>query len=109
MFNRKYKRDLRLLEGVVEDLEDRLNSIEVVNEKLDHVLVDNYFKDCPCCRGEGDKILKKDAREFIALAYSWDRSIPVNEVYCTAKAYKVHREGIAEIEGRAKRYLKKLN
>ena len=80
---------------------------EMWKKNINRYFVDNYFIDCPCCKGE-EKILKTDAKSFKRLedytsfgwGYSGNYDVRQHRVayYTTKEGYKNHLTIIKEWE-----------
>ncbi len=87
--------------------EERIRELEEtcknLQGKLAAAVVENYFKDCPCCN-EGEWVNSAAAVSFRKVgAYG------VHTHYCTKEAYELHKPRINEWEKEvkeAKKYLK---
>lgn len=90
----KFERLRMTVRAKIESLEKK------VNELTNLLLVDNYFKDCPCCSGD-DKLLKLDAESFeIKECRLVDIRLPsqtwIVTHYTTEESYKTHLPKIKE-------------
>ncbi len=74
----------------IQKLENRVCELESL------LLVDNYFKGCPCCPGS-EKIPKSEAVVFKKLCIGWINN-SVWEFYTTKESIKAHNPIIKEWE-----------
>lgn len=94
MFNRKEKEQLNKLTDEVVELKSLLEDSGIK-------YVDNYFKGCPCCKGEPGRLLLSKAKSFKRkeMVYGFMCSFKqLITYYTTENSYKLHEKKIKEWE-----------
>ena len=89
MFNKKLKEEIQELKDLLED-----SGIQYVED---------YFKDCPCCKHEG-KLLLEDAESFEVYAYAEAYLFKTLQTRYTSKeSYETHKVAIRKMDKAAKK------
>ncbi len=93
---------MRKFERLKEKVRAELELLEFkVNKLYDLHFVDNYFKDCPCCRGDKE-LLRSDAKSFDKYEWriygAWSPFTGFQTYYTTEESYKAHLPKIREWE-----------